>query len=194
MSERRFCPWCGADLREQMPDGSVRWRVFDHVVPGDPGPVLVESCPICEGTWHRWPKGHPNRAKAEQYVVPPPVLEKATAKWMAANRPSAYLAGPGKTDDLDELRHRIDVLQAQIDARTRVEIDPNVRVRGNQTFSGLEDVDGPVAVGDTVTVYEPEADLEGRGEITDIDYDKQLVWIRVVWSSLQPKEEQPWLS
>jgi hypothetical protein len=191
MSERRFCLWCGADLREQMPDGSVRWRVFDHVAPGEPGPVLVESCPICEGTWHRWPKGHPNHAKAEQYVVPPPSLERAAAKWIAANPPGAYPTEPGRQDDLGELQRRIDVLQAQIDARTRVEIDPNVRLRGNQTRTGLKYCHGPVAVGDTVTVYEPEADLEGRGEVTDIDHDKQLVWIRVVWSSLQPKEEKP---
>lgn len=188
MSSRRFCPWCGTDLREQMPDGTTRWCVFDHVAPGDPGPVLVESCPTCKATWHRWPKGHPNHAKAEQYVVPPPALEEAAAEWMAANPPGAYPAEPGRPDDLDGLRRRIGALQAQIDARTRVEIDPNVRVRGNQTFSGLEDVDGPVAVGDTVTVYEPEADLEGHGEITEINYDKQLVWIRVVWSSVQPKE------
>lgn len=52
--------------------------------------------------------------------------------------------------------------------KVRVEVDLNVRVRGNQTYAGFEDVqpgsvtyarasraDGPVSVGDAVHVVEP---------------------------------------
>jgi predicted RNA-binding protein len=48
---------------------------------------------------------------------------------------------------------------------TRVEIDLNVRARGNWTFSGLEDADGPVEVGDIVEVYEAESGLVGPGRV-----------------------------
>ena len=36
--------------------------------------------------------------------------------------------------------------------RPVVEIDPNVRVRGNGTYAGLEDVIGPIKIGGEVTV------------------------------------------
>ncbi len=48
-------------------------------------------------------------------------------------------------------------------SRTRVAIDPNVRVRGNSTYAGFEDVDGPISVGEEVEVYEAEAGLTGIG-------------------------------
>lgn len=73
--------------------------------------------------------------------------------------------------------------------RTRVEIDPNVRVGRQRTRTGLEDCHGPIAIGDDVTVYESEAGIEGHGRITDIDYDKKLVWLWVNWASLRPKGE-----
>lgn len=70
----------------------------------------------------------------------------------------------------------------------RVTIDPNVRVRGNQTYAGLEDVQGIVAVGSHVEVYEPEAGLIGPAEVTDIDHERQLVYLAVDWEQLR---EQP---
>jgi hypothetical protein len=72
---------------------------------------------------------------------------------------------------------------------TRITIDPNVRVRGNDTYAGFEDVNGPVAVGETVEVHEVESDLTGRGRITEIDAERQLVYLSVDWSSLT--EESP---
>lgn len=72
--------------------------------------------------------------------------------------------------------------------RTRVEIDPNVRVRGNETFSGFEDVAGPLVLGREVDVYEPEGGVVGTGTITDIDVERELVYVRVDWSSLHEGE------
>jgi hypothetical protein len=68
---------------------------------------------------------------------------------------------------------------------TRVRIDLNVRVRGHGTYAGLEDVDGPVASGDLVQVFEPESDLEGEGRITEVDLAARLVYLTVDWNSLR---------
>lgn len=74
------------------------------------------------------------------------------------------------------------------DTVTRVEIDPNVRVHGNLGRAGLEDADGPLTVGQDVTVYEPESGLTGPGRVVRIDTDKQLVFLAVQWSELRPAE------
>jgi hypothetical protein len=68
--------------------------------------------------------------------------------------------------------------------RTRVAIDPNIRVRGNATYVGFEDVSGPIAVNDAVEVYEPESGVAGEGRITEIDGEKELVYLSVDWASL----------
>jgi hypothetical protein len=73
--------------------------------------------------------------------------------------------------------------------RTRVVIDPNVRVRGNGTYAGFEDVTGPITLHEPVEVYEPESRLVGQGQVTDIDADRELVYLSVDWSSLT--EEAP---
>jgi hypothetical protein len=68
--------------------------------------------------------------------------------------------------------------------RTRVAIDPNVRVRGNGTFASLEDATGPLSAGDAVEVYEPESGLAGDGVVTEVDKDRELVYLSVDWPSL----------
>jgi hypothetical protein len=68
----------------------------------------------------------------------------------------------------------------------RIRIDPNVRVRGNQTFSTFDDCDRIPAVGDQVTAYEDEDGIEGPAVCTGIDEDKRLVYLRVDWSALLP--------
>jgi hypothetical protein len=75
----------------------------------------------------------------------------------------------------------------------RVTIDPNVRVRGNQTYAGLEDVHGTIAVGSHVEVYEAETGLIGPAEVTDIDHQRQLVYLAVDWEQLhaQPASGYP---
>jgi len=70
---------------------------------------------------------------------------------------------------------------------TRIEIDLNVRVGADLTYSGFDEVDGDPAllrVGDTVEVFEPECRAFGTGEITEIDSAKELIFIRVPWKSL----------
>jgi len=199
MSDRRFCPWCGTDQRgrdltdEERASGA--WGNTTHFsntigveIRGVYDGALFWRCPGCGGSWHRWPANHPLHVKADQFVGAPSALQQATVEWIAANPPT-YRFEPSLPDDPGEIRRRLEVLNAELAARTRVEIDPNVRVRGNQTRTGMRYVHGPIAVGDTVTVYEPEADLEGYGAITEIDYNKQLVWIWVNWASVQPRGE-----
>lgn len=74
----------------------------------------------------------------------------------------------------------------------RIRIDPNVRVRGNHTYAGFEDVEGldpaGLHVGEVVTVYEPEAGLRGQGSVVEVDPVKSLVVVAVDWSSLRPEE------
>jgi hypothetical protein len=74
---------------------------------------------------------------------------------------------------------------------TRVEIDLNVRVRGNLTYAGFEDADGPVAVGQPVEVFESESGLAGRGTVSEIDWDARLIYLRVAWAQLQPPALTP---
>jgi hypothetical protein len=93
----------------------------------------------------------------------------------------------GMMKEIVELRNELYV--AKRGPLTRVEIDPNVRVRGNQTFTGLEEVEGPIAVGVWVRVYERESGVEGDAWVTDVDEGKGLVYLNVIWSSLKPKEK-----
>lgn len=71
--------------------------------------------------------------------------------------------------------------------RTRIAIDPNVRLKGNETYAGFEDVqdvqDVP-DVGDEVEVWEPESRVVGFGRVTAIDNDRRLIYLTVDWASL----------
>lgn len=105
----------------------------------------------------------------------------------------AQVAAKAIRNDVVGMLTRIAELQnelyvAQRGPLSRVEIDPNVRVRGNQTFSGMENVYGPIAVGQAVQVFESEADIVGDAWVTDIDHKKKLVYLRVMWSSLRSRE------
>ncbi len=73
--------------------------------------------------------------------------------------------------------------------RTRITIDPNIRVRGNGTFAGFEDVQGVPVVGGEVEVWEPESRVVGSGRVTAIDHDRGLVYLAVEWSSLRQEPE-----
>ncbi|GHE41985.1 hypothetical protein GCM10017673_50230 [Streptosporangium violaceochromogenes] len=70
--------------------------------------------------------------------------------------------------------------------KTRIAIDPNIRVRGNGTYAGFEDADGPLAVGDIVEVFEPESGLAGQGNVADVDNERGLAYLSVEWASLRP--------
>lgn len=72
---------------------------------------------------------------------------------------------------------------------TRITIDPNVRIHGNDTYAGFEDITGgPVAVGEPVTVVEIESHLIGEGRVTHISEESKLVYLSVDWASLQPEQ------
>ncbi len=77
----------------------------------------------------------------------------------------------------------------------RVAIDLNVRVRGDQTYAGLEDVQGTVVVGGHVEVYEPESGLTGPAEVTEVDRERRLVYLAVDWRKLHEpvRVPRPWL-
>lgn len=77
----------------------------------------------------------------------------------------------------------------------RVAIDLNVRVRGNETYAGFEDVDGGLAPGDLVEVYERETGLRGSARVTKVDNQRQLVFLAVDWPSLREHRptEPDWL-
>ncbi len=78
-----------------------------------------------------------------------------------------------------------DVVEGKDGPLTRVAIDLNIRVRGNQTYAGLEDADGPVAVGDDIEVYERETRLAGPATVVEVDTVKRLVDLAVDWSALR---------
>lgn len=77
----------------------------------------------------------------------------------------------------------------------RITIDPNVRVRGNQTYAGFEDVqeagnlgvsrmsraDGPLAAGDKVLAVEAEDGIVTDATVVDVDHERQLVFLAVDW-------------
>jgi uncharacterized Rossmann fold enzyme len=63
----------------------------------------------------------------------------------------------------------------------RIVIDPNVRIRGNQTYSGFKDVQGPIAVGDKALAVEAEDGIVTDAEVTDIDEEKRIVYLAVDW-------------
>jgi hypothetical protein len=67
----------------------------------------------------------------------------------------------------------------------RVAVDLNVRVRGNQTYAGFEDVDVGLAPGDLVEVYEAESGFAGQARITDVDNARRLVYLTVDWGELR---------
>jgi len=71
---------------------------------------------------------------------------------------------------------------------TRVSIDLNVRVRGRQTLAGLEDVHGPIEVGQLVEVFEEESGAYGPGYVMDIDTKKRLVYLSVDWAGMRLPE------
>src|SRR4051794_10794704 len=68
----------------------------------------------------------------------------------------------------------------------RIAIDLNVRVAGDQTYAGFEDVEGGglPAESEYVEVYEPESGVFGKAQVTRIDMDRELIYLAVEWSGL----------
>lgn len=73
-------------------------------------------------------------------------------------------------------------------------IDPNVRVRGNLTYAGIEDADRELTAADAglyVEVREPEAGLFGKAQIVEVDPVRGLVYLDVAWDQLRPATSEP---
>ena len=86
-------------------------------------------------------------------------------------------------------------------ALTTVEVDLNVRVRGNRTFAGFEDVtpgdatvtrltkaSAPVTVGEKVLAVEPEDGICTDATVIDINEEKQLIYLAVDWHGFREME------
>ena len=66
-------------------------------------------------------------------------------------------------------------------------IDPNVRVRGNRTYVGIEDTWGqhPPEVGQPVQVRVAETTARGVGVVDAVDVERGLVYLKVDWASIR---------
>lgn len=74
----------------------------------------------------------------------------------------------------------------------RIEIDPNVRVRGRQTFTGYEDVQAqygltrtrsgaPVVAGQKVIAFESESGIMTDATVVDVWAEKQIIYLAPDW-------------
>lgn len=66
-----------------------------------------------------------------------------------------------------------------------LEIDPNVRVRGNQTFVGYEDCSDVPAEGEVVRVFQPDYRIETTATVSEVSRDSQLIYLRVDWNAFE---------
>jgi hypothetical protein len=80
---------------------------------------------------------------------------------------------------------------------TRVLIDRNTRVRGDQAYVGTGDFGGVPVPGARVEILEPETGLTGPARVTEVDKEHELVCLTVDWSQAcgpVPQAEPPsWL-
>lgn len=65
----------------------------------------------------------------------------------------------------------------------RVRIDPNVRVRGQLTYAGFEDVEGNTIpnVGESVLAVEPESGIAAPAIVTERVDEPKLLYLGVAW-------------
>lgn len=66
---------------------------------------------------------------------------------------------------------------------TWVDISPSMRTP-NGVYAPLEDVEGPIDVGQVVKVRVPEGHLTGGGLVTSIDYELGFVYLSLAWDTL----------
>ena len=67
----------------------------------------------------------------------------------------------------------------------KIEIDLNVRVKGNLTYAGFENVTGALpAVGTRVKVYESESELSGYATVASLDHKRKIIYLDVDWTLL----------
>lgn len=73
-------------------------------------------------------------------------------------------------------------------AKLRIAIDPKVRINGQLTFAGFDDVEGNhiPKVGEAVTVYVPGTNREASALVTSI-LGGELVYLAPAWLQLDGK-------
>jgi hypothetical protein len=70
-----------------------------------------------------------------------------------------------------------------VDRRACFEIDPNVRVFGDRTYSDLDGVN--VVAGERVLAFEPEAGIEWDATVYGFDSTRDLVYLTVDWATVR---------
>lgn len=67
--------------------------------------------------------------------------------------------------------------------KIRVRIDPKVRIHGQLTFAGFDDVDGNKVpkVGESVIAFHEPTGAEAAAVVTDRLEDAQLLYLGVAW-------------
>lgn len=68
--------------------------------------------------------------------------------------------------------------------RARIQIDLNSRARDGSVRARMSRVRGQIAVGSTVTVYEPEDEVAASAEVLKIDAERGFVYLDVDWATL----------
>src|SRR5674476_562173 len=77
---------------------------------------------------------------------------------------------------------------------TEIRIDPNVRVEGNMTYAGYEDllnVTEPPKVGEVVLVRETESDIVGWATVARVDPLTKLIYLSLDWAALRLETLSP---
>lgn len=88
--------------------------------------------------------------------------------------------------DQDEL----DDLERRWENRAWAIIDPNVRVRDNQSYVGFEDVSRSVSAGEAIRVVEIEDGIQTEAVVTDVDIDRCLVYVAVDWDGWHDVDDE----
>lgn len=72
---------------------------------------------------------------------------------------------------------------------TQILIDPNVRVEGNETFAGFEDVRGSLpSEGEQIIAIVEDTDVVGLAHVTRVSPEDRLIYLAVEWDRLAPIE------
>lgn len=67
-------------------------------------------------------------------------------------------------------------------SQTKVNIDLNIRVRGQLTYTGFEHIQGDLpSVGDSVLAVEPEDGIQAPAIVVDLDEKRHLIYLAVAW-------------
>lgn len=84
----------------------------------------------------------------------------------------------------------IDDLERRWEFRACAVIDPNVRVRGNETYTSFEDCTRVVFEGEAVRAVELEDGIETNAIVTSVDRERGLIYLEVDWSDWRDVDDE----